>query len=221
MTRGDLRARVLRGLNESATAPVFWSADEMNAVLDEALEVLAEESGGVKRTAFLALKARVTYYSIAAIAPDLMSPYRIWHHDQSRRLDATTLTNLDARHETWATVTGDPVVWCPLSWDTFGVWPTPASDGGVLRVDYLAWPRSLMDDEDEPEFPEADHDAVTLYGVYDGLCKRWDAKAAIATWGMFMQPWGASRARTGAGRVQSRIHQRAEQDGLGLGLGAV
>jgi len=42
MNRAALRTRILESLNESATAPVFWAATEIDALIDEAAEVVAE-----------------------------------------------------------------------------------------------------------------------------------------------------------------------------------
>lgn len=209
MLRSEIRARIFHGLNESTT-PVFWSTSEMDEVIDEAAEVLAEEAGAIKRTAFVPLQPMQTYYSIRVVAPDVMAPWRVWSYTNGWRLNAVSITALDARHMTWATVTGDPQSWFPVSYETFGIWPTPASAGGVLRVDYLAWPRALLDDDDEPEFPEADHEALVVYGIYDGLAKRWDARRCVEAYSVFTKQWGISRSRTGHRRVQSRIAQRGE-----------
>ena len=209
MIRSEIRARILHGLNESdVSTPVFWDEDELNAIIDEAAEVICEEADAIKRTAFVPLQAMQQYYSLRAIAPDVMSPYRIWHQDQETRLQAVSMITLDSRHETWQTVSGDPVAWFPVSWETFGLWPCPAAGTGVIRVDYLAWPRPLLDDEDESELPEPDHDALVVYGIYDGLAKRWDAKRAMEAWQIFMRQWGDDRARSGVRRIQSQIQQR-------------
>lgn len=120
---------------------------------------------------------------------------------------------LDREHETWATVTGEPWRWFPVSWDLFGIWPKPVAGGGVLRVDCLAWPRALQDDTDEPELLASDHDALTLYAVSEGAAKRWDVGTMLSAWSLFMKAAGASTDRSGVGRVQARPFQRAEADG--------
>lgn len=213
MTRGEIRARILHNLNEDPDSPVFRTAAEINAVIDEAAEVLAEEAGAIKRTYMLALQPGTAYYSLRALGPLVMAPYRLWLPSHNRRLDAVSMSDLDARHETWPTVTGDPTCWFPVSWETFGVYPRPSTGGGVLRVDTLDWPRALVDDDDEPEFLEGDHDALTLYGTYDSAATRWDAPTMLQAWSGFLKGWAGSQERSGVGRVQARAFQVETTDG--------
>ena len=210
MTRSQLRTRILDGLNESSTSPQFWSPSEVNGVIQDAQEVLAESAHAVKRTGFLPLQPGTIYYPTAAIGPDVIAPYRIWHPYLHRKLEPVTWAWLDERHETWATVTGDPWVWFPVSWDTFGVWPASTTGGGMLRVDYLAWPRELLDDGDEPEYPDSVQDALVLYGIYDGFCKQWRPMDAVNAWSLLSQEHLGAMNRLGAGRIQTKSITRGE-----------
>lgn len=219
MTRSELRARILDGLNDADG--IFVTAAQADAMITDAMEVMAEESGAVKRTAHLALQPGTMYYSLSAVAADAMSPYRLWLVGEERRLTAVSMRDLDRRHETWPTVTNPPDYWFPVSWDLFGIWPASSAGGDMLRVDYLAWPRTLLDDSDEPEFQLGDHDAIVDYGIYDGLAKRWDVARMLEVWSRFGARVGFSRARTGAGRVQARsfrVGQADEDAGFSSGV---
>ena len=213
MTRAQIRDRILQALNESTSAPVFWTTAQLDAVIDEASEVLAEEAKAIRRTAFVARQAGATYYSTRGVAPDVMAIYRLWLPDLDRRLVAVSLAELDAQNETWPNATGDPEYWFPISWDMFGIYPHPATGGGLLRMDYIAWPRTLLDDSDEPEFREADHDALVMYGLYDGLMKQWNAPRALELFGRFMGQWETGRARNGIRETQARVFQRPTAPG--------
>lgn len=208
MIRSEIRARILHGLNEDPAAPVFFSTAEINGVIDEAAEVLAEEALAVRRTTFLPLIEGTGYYALQSIAPDVMWPYRIWNVARTERLQAVSIAQLDARHALWDTVTGVPEVWFPVSWDLFGLWPRPVQGGGVLRVDYYAWPRALGDDADRPEFLDPEQDALVLYGIYDGAAKRWDDATALAAWGQFQRAIPGARNRVGVGRASARAFQQ-------------
>lgn len=207
MTRGELRDRILMGLNESVSAPVFWSTTQINRLIDEGLELISEEAEAVKRTAFTVMRPGTSYYSTRGIAPDLMMPWRLWFHPTNRRLTATSASELDRDHETWETVTGNPEWWFPMGWDWFGIWPKPTSGGGVLRVDYFAWPRALLDDDDEPELYDDNHESVIFYGVYMGLLKRWDLERALGLWQLFLGGIGDATAKAGIRRQQARTWQ--------------
>lgn len=208
MNREQLRDRILSALNESTSSPVFFSTTQLDAVIDEASEVLAEEAKAIRRTAFVARRPGTTYYFTRGIAQDVMAIYRVWLPDVNRRLTAVSIGELDAQNETWPTVSGDPEYWFPLSWDCFGIYPHPSIGGGVLRVDYLAWPRPLLDDRDEPEFREADQDSLVIYGIYDGLMKRWDLARATQLFNRFIDQWQVGKARNSVRENQTRVYQR-------------
>lgn len=216
MNRGEIRTRILNALNESASAPVFWTTAQMSQAIADGMDLLAEEAQQVKRTAICALQPGSQYYSTRGIALDLMIPTRIWVPSLNRRLTVTTVGQLDAYHERWQTVTGDPQYWFPMGWDWFGIFPHPSTGGGTMRVDYLAWPRPLLDDGDEPELYGADHDGLVLYGIYEGLLKRWDAQGALIRFVEFLEHYGLARARGGSRQLQARTWQKSSAVGNGL-----
>ena len=207
MNRGEIRDRILGGLNDDADSPVFWSTSEINGVIDEAQEIICEEMEAVKRTHFLPMRDGHLYYFTQAI-PNCMAPYRLYTTHNMRRLTATTVSQLDARNELWARVSGDPEVWAPIGWDCFCTYPHVATGGGSIRVDFLAWPRTLLDDDDAPEIPISSHDDLILYGVYDGLMKQWDSQKAAQMYQMFLQRVTKNR-NLSMDRVGARTWQAA------------
>jgi hypothetical protein len=213
MTRSQIRDRILNALNESTSSPVFWTTAQLDAVIGEASEVLAEEAKAIRRTAFVGRQAGAIYYSTRGLAPDVMAITRIWLPDLNKRLTAVSIAELDGQNSTWPEATGDPEYWFPVSWDVFGIYPHPATSGGLLRVDYLAWPRTLLDDDDEPEFREADHDSLVMYGIYDGLLKMWNAPRALELYNRFLDQWQTGRARSGIRETQARTFQRPNAPG--------
>ena len=210
MTRAEIRNRILEALNEDASNPSFWTTGEIDLVIQDAMDVLAEEANSIKRTAYVPFREGATYYFTQSIAPDLMAPYRLWHAGLNRRLTPVSVSDLDRKHETWITVQGDPWWWFSHSWNCFGIWPYPAAAGGVLRVDYLAWPRALLDDADEPEFPEADQEQLILYGVYDGLLKQYDLPRAMKLFALFADRLPQARYRKAAELKSSDLRTSAD-----------
>jgi len=208
MNRGEVRNRILDGLNESFLAPVSSSQAQIDDVITEASEILAEEVEAVPRTVFVPLQEGVTYFYVPGLASDMMTPVRLWLNDTNRRLRAVSLRELDEFRVDWESVAGNPNAWASMSWDIFAIFPHPATAGGVLRVDYLAWPRVLLDDEDELEFPESVQDGVVSYGIYDGLLKRHDVRNGIETLNNFTELWKAGAATSGIHRTGSRLFGR-------------
>lgn len=220
MTKGEIRTRILESLNESASSPVFWSTSEIDDVIQDGQELLAEELAILKRSALVPLREGITYYYTQSIAANIMVPYRVFLTELDRRLDVVTISQLDERHETWITITGDPWHWFAISWDIFGIFPHPAAAGGVLRVDYLAWPQTSQDDNEELEFSEPEQDALVLYGVYDGLLKQWDIERALKTFALFLEriPLGRSRANVElqAAKLERSSHRQPFRMGVNI-----
>lgn len=217
MNRGELIDRVLTSLNEQTVAPVFWSREEVADVLQDGMEVMAEEVMALKRSAFVGLGPGKLYYRTRGIATDFRIPYRLWLSSNNRKLIPVTMEQLDGFHMEWSTVPGDPEYWCPMGYDWFALYPHPSVGGGVLRVDYLAWPRELGGDDDKPEFPEADHETLVTYGIFDGLMKRWAAPEAMAIFAQFLGKIGQdSKPRSGVNQLNGRTWQKAQSSSAGF-----
>ncbi len=212
MKRSEIRDRILLALNDSTSSPVFWSTSQVDAVIDESREILAEEAGAIKRSALIALRPGTVFYYTAGIAENMMAPYRVTLPKIDRRLKVASMREVDVHNQLWQRVTGDPQWWIPISWNLFGVYPHTATGGGVMKVDYLAWPEEFVHDDEESESPEADDDAMVLYGVYDGLLKQWNVSRGLEIFSQFIERWIDAKARSEFRRLQARESQRGRVD---------
>jgi len=208
MTRSEIQARIFESIGDDPDSPVFFSQAQLNQLVDEALEVLVEDIRAVRRSALIPLKEGVGFIYTQAIDPDFMAPLRVWNHANQMRLTCLSMAELDTLNIRWQQTTGTPELWFPVSWDLFGIYPHPAEASGVLRVDYLAWPRSLLDADDRPEIPEATQDALVLYGQYMGCLKKWDAAAATVPLKALQLHKAVAGARSGISRISVRSFQR-------------
>lgn len=215
MTRADLTTRLRNALNDPDG--VYWSASELHATLLDAMEVLAEEAPSLKRSFQIPRRPGDMVYTLPGVGSNLMAPYRVWLPDQARRLEAVTLTDLDARHERWMEVTGDPYVWVPIDWRQLLIWPVPTTGGGWLQIDAFVWPDALQDDGDEPEFPPADHEALVLYGEVEGYLKQGDPVRALDLWQQFVTRWGHARSRASVEHMVSRFYVRSDRGSTARG----
>lgn len=210
MNRIEIKNRILNGINDDPDSSVFYTTAQIEALIDEGLEVLAEDTMAINRTAVVPVRQGAFLYYLPWIDPDAMAIRRVWYQNDQSRLTAVTMSQLDGFHQRWLTVTGTPEVWFPVSWDIFGVWPIPATAGDVLRVAYSAWPRALQDDSDEPELPEATQDAVVLYGQYQGILKKWDAEQAGLTLRLLTGHRALAGSRSAIARIASRVWHRTQ-----------
>jgi hypothetical protein len=212
MTRADIRRRILRALREDPDTPSAWSVDELNDMIDEGQEFLAETALQLVRTFHIPRLSGTMFYALHACGERILAPFRVWLPDESRRLAAWSLTDLDARHEQWMTVQGDPWVWFPVDWDTIGIWPAPSTGGGWLEISAYVWPEPLLEDRNTPEFLPADHEALVYYGELMAYLKQHDAQRASDRAIQFLQRWGGARERGSIEQLQSALHARGKAD---------
>jgi len=208
VNRTEIKNRILEGINDVAGDPVIFTDTQLNDLIDEAAEFLVAEIKAIRRTAFVPFLPGTTFYTTLLVAPDMMTPTRLWTPVNNRKLTAVGMDQLDDFNEQWMETAGDPEVWFPVSWDMFGVWPHSAAGGGTLRVDYLAWPRALMDDDDESELPEATQDALVLYGQFQGLLKKWDGEGASNLLRALQAHKSLAQSRSGLLRVSAKSFRR-------------
>lgn len=206
MNQGEIRARILDGLNDPDS--IFWTTAEMGEIIQDGMEVIAEEAQSIKRTAFVPFRQGASYYSLRGIADDVISIYRLRDESNSRTLVPITLAELDSHDERWVDSSANPERWFSVSWDLFGIYPAPMAGSGIMRVDYYAWPREMSDDLDEPEFSLGDHESLVDYGIYDGLLKRWDFKRAMEAAVPFARKVLGAKAQDGVDRLQSKDSYR-------------
>ena len=208
MNRAELKSRIRDGINDPSEA-IFTDA-QLNDLIDEAAEFIVAETSSIKRSVFVPLREGVTYYSLRGLAPDMMLPYGISDHTRSQKLPVTSMEELDAYMQRWIDSEGPPERWFSVAWDIVGVWPKASSSGGVLRIDYYAWPRPMLDDGDQLEAVLSTHDAIVQYAVYMGLLKQWDGVRAVDAWKTFRGNATLAKARSGVLRVGHKSFVRNE-----------
>lgn len=201
MRLSDLRARVRSGLNDPSS--VYWSDADIDAFLQEAQEVYAEEAQPLKRTVVIPRRPATAVYSLHGVAPSMMVPYRIWLPDLHRRLTCVSLDNLDARHQEWLDVSGDPWWWAPVDWRQFVLWPVPAA-GGWLEIDYYSWPSALQAANDSPDWRESQHPALVAYAEFQGFLQQWEVARASEQYVAFAQQGMRGKARQDVEQTMSR-----------------
>lgn len=208
MTRDDLRRRAQTALNDPDH--IFWSAEELNQLIQEAQEVLAEEVEALTRVLYIPERLGAMFYHLQALPGQVMTPWRLWTRNRQHRLWPLSMLELDSHYERWLTVTGDPEWWFLLSWDCIGVWPPPTTGGGVFELDAFVWPTPLPDDWSEPELADPDHDILLDYVLMEGQVKQWDIARALEIGLPLFQRAKDSQARNSLRAVQSRFFSRDE-----------
>ncbi len=207
MTRNDIKLRIRDQIDDHSSSGVFYTDDQLNDLVDEIQELFCAETKPIHRTVFIPVRPGGQLLYLPAFAPDLMQVLRVFSHTLRIKLEVTSIDNLSSFHQKWPTVTGDPEFWFTVSWDIIGLFPRPTA-GGLLRVDYRAWPRSLNDDSDSPEIELASHDLIALFGQYFGELKKWNAISASNAFVKAKAHGILSDARSNIGKIVHRSFDR-------------
>ena len=212
MDRATLRTRILRKLNDSPLAPVFWSADEMDDMVQEGQEILAEEARALQRTITLPKRDGWLLYRVPL--DDCMTPIRIWDTQRRQRLDVVSMRRLNQAHPRWmvTTTSSTPQCWYPVTWSQFGLWPGAAQGGGTFDVTCLVWPARMADDRSQSVWQASDEEALVWYGVYMGLLKQFELGKALGLFAEFVQRFQDVTARHGAREIANRVWERQDAD---------
>ncbi len=211
MTRAELRRRALNALNDSPDTPVYFTTAGVNQSLEEGFERLTEIVPAVRKTVYVPRREGQHWYSVHELGESIQAPWRIWLPDLKRRLTVVELNDLDARHELWMTIQGDPYWWYPIDWRTFGVWPAPSAGGGWFQIDYYAWGGALPERQDITDIELVDQEALTLYAECEGYLRQWDAQRAIRRWGQVVERTGDAVASADLNRLHARDYVRSSR----------
>jgi hypothetical protein len=209
-----MREKILYLLNENVTSPSFLTINQTNDVIQEAMELISEEIKALRQQATLITVPGRFWYTTYEISDTCMSPIRIFSYSNEQRLIPLVMEEVDHHYTNWMSVQSEsPQWWYPISFDTFGIWPGPSVGGATLQIDYLAWPETLYDDNDEPILREIEQDLIVLYGQYDGLIRQWDVERAFDIFNKFSTAYRDQRFRKAVMRYNRQIFDREGREG--------
>lgn len=187
MTLAELRTEVFRRLEESASSPVFWTAADITAALNEGYQEISDESEWDERVLTIDLLRERPYYDVRTVFPSSMLAIGAAYNDQtSRWLFPASPGDLAKGRLRWETVTGEPshLLVRGLFW--LGYWPQVAADSGTVQQHYVALPDDLVDDDDTPGFPETVHYGLVEYALAELWSQDAETTKAVQAWQMYL-----------------------------------
>jgi hypothetical protein len=209
MLRSEMRRRCLLFLDEDPVAPVYFTTSEINDLIDEAMEVIAEEVRYEKRTGYVTLRPGVQFYNTLAVDELLISPTRVWLQGDSRPLEYTTIGELSYHERGWLDDVGErPHHWYAVDHSTLGIYPAVSEPTESLRIEYYGWPKPLANDQAIIPHDDATTDAMIQYVVYSGLMKRWDIARASDIYAEFAGMYQDAVFRKESRRFQYAMMER-------------
>lgn len=205
MTFAEQKADVARRLAES-TERVFWSDDDIATALNEGYAELSDATEWYEQYFEIDLLTDRPYYDLRTVLGESFLAIRPGYDEQtSRWLLPTAVRQFDAHDRRWERVTGEPqrVVMRGLWW--LGYWPRVQSEVGLIKQYYTALPPPMVEDDDEPGFPETFHNGCVEYALADLFSQDAETTLALASWADYvateaaLQTWVDDRV---AGPIQ-------------------
>lgn len=162
MQLSAIRTRASERLNEGATGPVYYTAAELDAAINEGQRMFCLLTLGLEVTRTWTPAATLT--KMLPIFPDWIVPLRITD-SAGATVRLSTLADLTSLDPAWVVTGGggSPLSrYVALGCDLVGVYGT----SGALNVTYARSPVPLVADGDVPEIPGEYHQNLVQYAQY-------------------------------------------------------
>jgi hypothetical protein len=162
MIFSDIRARVLKRLDEDPTAPVSYTAADANNAINEGLQFFGLLTLCVERTVAFPVVAGTGEYQMLSTYADWLVPLRI--AQAGAKVRPARLGDLAARDLAWRAASGAVSRYSHQGGNLLVLYKCPT--GGTISITYAACPAILAGDNDVPEIPVEYHPLLVLYGIY-------------------------------------------------------
>lgn len=187
MTFGEMKHEVFQRLAELGVAEDFFSEEDVEDALNEALIELSDASEWYERTQTLNLLADRTYYDMrSAMGDRFLALKAVLNNETNRWCDMSVPRFFDsqtARQWEIARYASDHVFMRGLWW--LGVFGLPTGDNASLRVSFAALPPELVLDTDRLDIPTELNLALVEYALYDLLIQDGETGLAMIQWDEF------------------------------------
>jgi hypothetical protein len=205
MTLAALRAEVRRRVLEVAGAPVFYTDADIDVALNSAYAELSDSSEWYETWQDIDLLNNRPYYDARTLLGDaLLAPGAAFNRTTNRWLLPTSIGELDRHDRRWERVVGTPsrIIVRGLWWLSY--WPRVQAATGTIKQYFTALPPALVNDTDEPGFPETFHNALVDGALVDLFSQDAEATWALTAWATYLKTeadliqWVSERASSAA-----------------------
>lgn len=208
MNRRQLRTVLAREL-EDVTQGTFWSADDLNDVLNDAYMEMSDASEWYEIWRNVAICHTRPYYDVRTVfyGQTVLNLHRAFSVDTNRWLDLSAWKDLDRMYSRWEQVRPSlpsRIIRRGLWW--FGYWPISGSESGTIKQYATALPPTMDDDEDSPGFHEVFHRGLIEYGKAELLPQAGEVSKGLAAWRVYEDfEAGLTEYVSGRGTIPERF----------------
>lgn len=214
MNFAAMKREVRRRLAEHGT-PVFWTDADVSAALNAGEMELADATEWNEQHVTVPLTTDRTYYDLRSVIGDNFLAIRPNFDTQTNRwLLPSSVREMDARDRRWEMGTGEPQRFFTRGLFWLGLWPTPQADLGTFKQYYVGLPDPMVDDDDEPGFPDTWHYACVDFALTELWAMDGETAFAMAAWAAYLGAEAELRVW-----VDTRAGQATMNGFLGMGDG--
>ncbi len=202
----DLQTDVSRRLAE-VTGRVYWSQGDIQTAINDGYLELSDASEWFESALDLPLLTDRPYYDLRTCLGDsFLAVGDAFDVQTNRWLLPTAVRQFDAHDRRWERVTGEPqrVLLRGLWW--LGYWPRIQSEIGTIKQFYTALPPILVDDADEPGFPDLFHYACVDFALADLWAQDGETARALRCWQAYLAGEQALVAWVGDRAALAQMH---------------
>jgi len=182
-----MRGAVFQRLNEHAASPVFWTAADVNAAIDDGYAELADASEFYEQWFEIPLLGDRPYYDLRTqLTPDILAVGMAYDETSSRWLLPTSVSEFDASDPRWERVVGQPQRFLLRGLWWLGYWPRVHGDTGHLVKQYYTALPPRLGDTDEPLFPSTFHLGCVEFALTELWAQDGETKAAMDAWAAYL-----------------------------------
>jgi hypothetical protein len=189
MNLSELEQAVYLELAESPTAPVYWGSAEIRSALNEGYEEISDASEWYERVTPLTFRARQIYYDLRGLGKTaVLTVLRVFAQPNVRWLAATHVRELDGaainypNYPQWQGVRAlSRFFFMRCAW-WLGFHPSPSGDGEIVRLHHTSLPPGMVQDGDEPGFPEEFHLGLVHYACYELRAREKETGLSLGYW---------------------------------------
>lgn len=181
MTLAELRADLKRRLDEASGSGVYFGTEDLNEAINAGYLELSDVTEWNEQSLGIPVLHDRQYYDLfSLIGPRFLSIRPIFDEQTSHWLIPTPVHTLDAGDPRWERVEGRPHRTFVRGLRWLGIYPRALeADGTYLKVVHTALPPVMVEDTDEPGFPETFHVGCVLFALFDLFAQDGETQLAI------------------------------------------
>ena len=197
MTFTEIEAEVFRRLDESVSAPTFWTKDDVDTAILEGYAEISDATEWYERWSVVTILADQPYYDLRTLLSHaVLSVGAAFNESTNRWLIPTRVGDLDARDRRWEQKVGMPDRLLMRSPWFLGYWPVSASAGTTIKQYYTALPIDPSDEviatvwarvvDAEPGFYPELHYGLVEYALADLWAQDGETTKALEAWTLYL-----------------------------------